>query len=54
VEIPCGQGSGPGWIDCTGALPERILSTTSASGSIIPTLTELGAAQVSLPTQSWP
>ena len=35
VEIPCGQGSGPGWIDCTAILPERILSTTSqASGSI--------------------
>jgi len=36
VEIPCGQGSRPGWIDCTAILPERILSTTSeASGSII-------------------
>ena len=35
AEIPCGQGSEPGWIDCTGTLPEWILSTTSASGSII-------------------
>ena len=37
MEIPCGRGCGPGWVDCTSTLPERILSlsTTSASGSII-------------------
>ena len=37
VEISCGWSYGPGWINCTSTLPERILSlsTTSASGSII-------------------
>ena len=35
AEISCKQGSGPRWIYCMGTLPERILSTTSASSSII-------------------
>jgi len=55
VKIPCRQGCGPGWIDCTGTLPEQILTTTSQPPvQLSPILTELGAAQVSLPTQSGP
>ena len=36
VEIPCGWGCGPEWVDCANTLLEQILSlsTTSASSSI--------------------
>ena len=29
VENPCGRGCGPGWVDCTGTLPERIHSPST-------------------------
>ena len=34
VKMPCGQGCGPGWVDCTSTLPEQILLTDSTDFQI--------------------
>ena len=31
MEILCGRGCGPGWVDCTSTLPEQILSLSTTS-----------------------